>query len=624
MGKVFLAGGKVNMSAKSYDKNTLLLLHGENFVDYSKNSLSVGNSGVTISSEKSRFGSNSFYFNGSARLTIPQIAFGSSDFTIDWWEYVTSSNSKVRFSSAYTTGNVCGGILLGYAGTQVYSSSNFHYSSWDLVSGAAMFSNTLNQWVHWATVRNGNTLTTYRNGTKFASTSISGSIATDNQYSMVIGDYRDGDHAPFIGYIDEFRISDVARWTSDFTPPIEAYEKENQIVRLPSGYIKLEYIQSGGAQYIDTGFIPNQDTTVIMDCKSTLGATVGSFFGGRVSYASRDFSMWNYSATSYLTNYAYTSKEFSGTTSGRHVIEKNKNKTYIDGILLNEITYTNFTSPVSLYVCATNENGSPDGRNFVGFIYSCKIYDNDTLVRDYVPAKRDSDGAIGLYDLVEKKFYTNNGTGSFTSSTSQPISGVALNSIAEGSTVYLNENGTPAEFYVAKHNYEQTLNGSGRTLLVRKSQFGTLAWNSAGVNTYANSTIDTWMNNNYKGVLDSNVVEAIGETKFYYTTGNGNYNVTTLSRAVFSLSLYEYGFSPSYANKEGSTLPISETLKETATTWSRTPVISNDEHTHAIYQTTTKTYTTYDVKNKMGVRPAMTIPSNSVFDEETLLFKGVS
>ena len=46
-------------------------------------------------------------------------------------------------------------------------------------------------------------------------------------------------------------------------------------------------------------------------------------------------------------------------------------------------------------------------------LYSCKIYNNGTLVRDFVPAKNSS-GTIGLYDTVNGACYTNAGSGTFT------------------------------------------------------------------------------------------------------------------------------------------------------------------------------------------------------------------
>ena len=47
-------------------------------------------------------------------------------------------------------------------------------------------------------------------------------------------------------------------------------------------------------------------------------------------------------------------------------------------------------------------------------MYSLKLYNNNnTLLRDFIPCYRKSDGVIGLYDKVEGKFYTNQGSGTF-------------------------------------------------------------------------------------------------------------------------------------------------------------------------------------------------------------------
>ena len=46
-------------------------------------------------------------------------------------------------------------------------------------------------------------------------------------------------------------------------------------------------------------------------------------------------------------------------------------------------------------------------------LYYMEIYDNGTLVRYFVPCVRESDGEIGLYDIVNQKFYANEGEGSF-------------------------------------------------------------------------------------------------------------------------------------------------------------------------------------------------------------------
>lgn len=132
---------------------------------------------------------------------------------------------------------------------------------------------------------------------------------------------------------------------------------------------------------------------------------------------------------------------------------------------------------------------------------------------------------------------------------------VNLSTVQVGDIINLPENGAPTKFYIGSVNYEPMLNtGESRVLLVRKDVYQIGAWNSTNINAYANSTMDTWFNNIYKTMLDNTIIAEIGETTFYYTPGNGNNTVTTLSRSVFALSMTELGYSDSNATVEGSRL----------------------------------------------------------------------
>lgn len=210
-----------------------------------------------------------------------------------------------------------------------------------------------------------------------------------------------------------------------------------------------------------------------------------------------------------------------------------------------------------------------------------------------------------------------------------PVGGLLLSSIAEGSIVKLNENGSPVEFYVAKHDYESALNGAGRTLLVRKDCYDTRAWESDNVNAYASSDIDTWLNGTYKALLDENVQDAISTTQFYYTKGNGTTTVSTLARSVFLLSCTELGESSTKANTEGTALDIASTLKiaylsgSATSQWTRSPNVSGST-TYAVYLGNTGSVGTSMTNTSYGSRPAFTIPSTAVFDIDTLILKGVN
>lgn len=189
-----------------------------------------------------------------------------------------------------------------------------------------------------------------------------------------------------------------------------------------------------------------------------------------------------------------------------------------------------------------------------------------------------------------------------------------------GSIVKLKENGVLVDFYVAKHDYENGLNGSGRTLVVRKDCYDTRQWHTSNVNAYATSAIDTWLNSTYKNLLDADIRGVIGTTKIKYTPGNGNTTVGTLERAIFLLSVTELGRSTSYANTEGTALSIASSLQiaylngAAVVQWTRSPYTLNAD---LAYYLNTSGYVNFNYcSNTYGSRPAFTLPSTlSVSDD---------
>ena len=184
---------------------------------------------------------------------------------------------------------------------------------------------------------------------------------------------------------------------------------------LPSGYMQVEYIESSGTQYIDSMFKPNQDTRVVLDFQVTaensdLSANV--VFGARSSASSKAFAVqWNTSNDNFqhFYNNGYDNLDF-GKFDIRQIVEMNKNVFSLNGETHTR-TYASFQCAYALYLFALNNAGT------VAFyskmrLYSCQIYDNGTLIRDYVPCLNAS-GTAGLYDMANGVFYTNAGTGGF-------------------------------------------------------------------------------------------------------------------------------------------------------------------------------------------------------------------
>lgn len=193
-------------------------------------------------------------------------------------------------------------------------------------------------------------------------------------------------------------------------------------------------------------------------------------------------------------------------------------------------------------------------------------------------------------------------------------SGKPLGNFSEGDIIQLNEGGVPVDFYVACHNYEQSLNGAGRTLVVRKDVYDRRQWNSSNVNAWASCTMRSWLNGDYKALLGPEIQEAMGTTTYRYTPGNGNTSVSTRSDAVFLLSATELGKSSTYANVEGSVLPIASMLQiaylngRAVLQWTRS-VDTNDTR-RAIYLYSDGTVYNSQCTNSNGSRPIFTLPSD--------------
>lgn len=183
---------------------------------------------------------------------------------------------------------------------------------------------------------------------------------------------------------------------------------------LPDAYTALSYIQSDGTQYIDTGFKPNGNSRVAIDIAVTSGMT-SFLFGARNTTTlstSNSFSFPQINGSSLRSDYGSVENAISVNPLQRLSIDKNKNVTTVNGTTVTASQQT-FQCNYNLFLFSINTAGNKYDRQTVAKLYSCKIYDNGALVRDFVPCRRNSDSAVGLYDKVNSVFYANAGTGSF-------------------------------------------------------------------------------------------------------------------------------------------------------------------------------------------------------------------
>jgi hypothetical protein len=172
--------------------------------------------GAAISTAQSKFGGSSMAFDGTGDFLIaqnnPALQLGSDNFTIDGWFNLSAH--------VYQNWSICSKgsewALIGDANRwcfQVNAAVNPFVIAWTPV---------YNIWYHFACVRNGSTTTMYINGNSIGS-GTSANI-TNSTGVLRVGRYGTDATYDINGYIDDLRITKgVARYTSNFTPPTQAF-----------------------------------------------------------------------------------------------------------------------------------------------------------------------------------------------------------------------------------------------------------------------------------------------------------------------------------------------------------------------------------------------------------------
>ena len=196
--------------------------------------------------------------------------------------------------------------------------------------------------------------------------------------------------------------------------------EESFYVELPNEYQQLEYIESTGTQYIETNYNPNNNTNVIYDFEYISGRADSyiPILGQRVTMGENLFSFW-VNSTSYNVAMNYGQSDTSGISEtnglGRHIYSNIGSKFYLDNNIIASVDNNEFQSNYPISIFGLNTGSLTEIRQLNGRVYSLIIYENDKLVRNFIPCYRKLDNEIGLYDTIQAKFYTNSGTGVFAS-----------------------------------------------------------------------------------------------------------------------------------------------------------------------------------------------------------------
>ncbi len=336
----------------------------------------------------------------------------------------TYNSAMPAISIPVRTGYTFGGYYTSAngGGTQYYTASGASAKNCDLTAATTLYA----KW----------TLSTYT----LTANAMGGSIPTTSGWTVT----NDGGSATkSVTYSTQFGALP--------TPTKSGYTFGGWYFDLKSmGYTPLSYIQSSanGSECINTGYAwENENIRIVCDAYAPSAASAESLFGTEEYTANSGDGRWFGGIPHSVGNGSYTiylgvgsTQTIAIDTSSRFVIEIFTTSAKSMTVKLNGITQ--FTQAYSgsvktKYACNqydasltpsgsygmfyifSNHNSTRSASQYSGTqfahsmaVYAFKMYDNDVLVRDFVPVKNSS-GVAGLYDLVTQEFYTTS-SGAFT------------------------------------------------------------------------------------------------------------------------------------------------------------------------------------------------------------------
>ena len=197
---------------------------------------------------------------------------------------------------------------------------------------------------------------------------------------------------------------------------------------LPKGTKFVEYIESSGTQWINTGFSPTNKNVRIEVTYRFVSLPTGtnrkyifgeSYNGGkiRLQYAvgSAEHCFIGFGNNT-VTNATFDSYD----TDTTHTIVCDRGVFSLDGATSDDwdlsnasLSTTDTNHPIYLFGHNVN-NGNPSSYLSSIRLYSCKVWDQGELVRDFMPVSLTNETVVCLYDAVGEMFYYNAGSGNFT------------------------------------------------------------------------------------------------------------------------------------------------------------------------------------------------------------------
>lgn len=237
---------------------------------------------------------------------------------------------------------------------------------------------------------------------------------------------------------------------------------------LPDGYTQLEYIQSSGSQYIDTGRVPNNNDIIEQKFQKVGSSdTTCSWYGSMPSsqIITPRIGIGTYSSQGVSSMFAG-----SNYTGNIGVADTNVHTLRFQATGQTELTYTldGVTDVIDASTSAVPPDMYEPAVELTSYLFArhgtngVQVYDNEgtkiyyhreylangTLALNMVPVKRNSDNVLGMYDLVSGQFFTNQGTGDFVAgSTATPTPDTPMDIVSNNGVLKArHESGLPTGY----------------------------------------------------------------------------------------------------------------------------------------------------------------------------------
>ena len=202
---------------------------------------------------------------------------------------------------------------------------------------------------------------------------------------------------------------------------------------LPSKYQQVEYIECTGTQYINTNFTPTGKLTITgkinLPKPNREMAVVGAIgVGYEIGFSTTNNRMFAWNDRLSPASVAVTTTTSMWNTDIEFTVVNDNDGSFRSLGINIENQYAENNTANTLYRQNLLLFNYRESYTFIGKCYSMKFYDDDILMRDFIPCYRKSDNVVGMYDLVEDKFHTNQGTGEFLKGgeTLQNITGIGV------------------------------------------------------------------------------------------------------------------------------------------------------------------------------------------------------